>query len=219
MSPSDLEILPDEQRLALAHTPAPLRLTMRVYFALDRRLSQLVGKTTEPMLGQMRLAWWRDMLAKPEDQRPNGDAVLDVIGAHWKGRAHALIPLVDAWEILVAEDELTDDLILKFGRGRGDPLVAHFCELDADLVNPVSEAAAMWALSDAASHIADDEERARFVGVAKPLANKIVTLPHPLRGLAVLRALSLRALEAGGAPLMQGRSAALVAFRAGLFGR
>ena len=35
-----------------------------------------MARTTEPMLGQMRLAWWRDALGKPVDERPRGDAVL-----------------------------------------------------------------------------------------------------------------------------------------------
>jgi phytoene synthase len=32
------------------------------------------------MLGQMRLAWWREALGKPLADRPRGDEVLDAVG-------------------------------------------------------------------------------------------------------------------------------------------
>ena len=72
-----METLPTEIELALAYTPRDRREAMRVAFELDRRLARIVAATTEPMLGQMRLAWWRDILAKPVDERPRGDVVLD----------------------------------------------------------------------------------------------------------------------------------------------
>ena len=69
--------LPDEAKLALAYTQVPLRDPLRVFFELDLRLGRLVSATTEPMLGQMRLAWWRETLVKDEIDWPNGDHVLD----------------------------------------------------------------------------------------------------------------------------------------------
>ena len=46
------------------------------------------------MLGQMRLAWWREALGKPVADRPRGDRVLDAIGQDWAGREAALVAMV-----------------------------------------------------------------------------------------------------------------------------
>ena len=77
----------------------------------------------------------------------------------------------------------------------------------------------IWALADAASHIEQGEERQTLLDLASELSRPSRNLPAPFRGVAILYALAERALQAGGAPLMAGRGAALVALRAGLFGR
>ena len=71
------------------------------------------------MLGQMRLAWWRDALGKPVGERPRGDAVLDGIGLHWQGREASLVAMVDAWEVLVTAQAIGGDEAAAFGTGRG----------------------------------------------------------------------------------------------------
>ena len=73
----DPDILPPEAQLALAWSHAKVRGPLSIALQLDRRLARIVTRTSEPMLGQMRLAWWREMLGKPASDRPRGDAVLD----------------------------------------------------------------------------------------------------------------------------------------------
>lgn len=209
----------EEQELALAYTPEALRWKMAAFFALDARLAQIVANTHEPMLGQMRLAWWRDMLGTTKQDRPAGDDVLDAIGEHWNGQEASLVKLVDAWEILIAEEELSAEAIVRFGAGRAAPAAALADPAQARDRDRVLVAATRWALADAASKISGESERHGFVeaGLAQPAGK--ATLSKPLRGLAVLEALALRALKRGGRPLMEGRGAALVALRAGLIGR
>lgn len=214
------ETLPEEQRLAIAYTPVSARPSLASFFALDRRLAQIVSKTTEPMLGQMRLAWWRDMLAKPVSERPGGDAVLDALGEHWAGREASLIANVDAWELLVAEEQLLTEHIVRYGEMRGVPFAALAGKpLDRAGQDRVEAAGLHWALADAASHIAEQTEREAFVLAALGRVAVGGPFPRELRGLAVLQALSLRALKAGGRPLMEGRGAALTALRVALLGR
>ena len=55
-----LETLPPEQRLAIAWSTAEARDRLTSMLAFDGRLARIVTRTREPMLGQMRLAWWRD---------------------------------------------------------------------------------------------------------------------------------------------------------------
>ena len=205
--------------MALAYTPESLRWKMAAFFALDARIAQIVANTHEPMLGQMRLAWWRDMLGTAMEDRPAGDEVLDAIGEHWNGQEASLVKLIDAWEILIAEEELSAETIVRFGVGRAAPAAALADPAQTQDRNRALSAATRWALADAASKISDESERHAFVeaGLAQSAAN--ASLSKPLRGLAVLEALALRALKRGGRPLMEGRSAALVALRAGLIGR
>ncbi|NVE93997.1 hypothetical protein [Altererythrobacter lutimaris] len=213
------EMLSDEQGLAIAYTPTELRPQIEAYFALDKRLSQIVAKTTEPMLGQMRLAWWRDVLNQPVGARPSGDEVLDAIGMHWAGNETALVALVDAWEILIVEEKLGEKPILAFARGRAAPFSVLDISADENSREDIADAGTLWALIDAASQITDANERSDFLDVAKKLSSKPSRLPRSMRGLAVLRALAIRALETGSFPMMDGRGAALTALRVGLLGR
>ncbi|WP_298466558.1 hypothetical protein [uncultured Erythrobacter sp.] len=213
------ETLPAELELALAYTPVPLRDRLRTYFALDQRLARIVAATTEPMLGQMRLAWWRDMLGSDPEKRPSGDAVLEAIGEHWRGREPALAKLVDGWEALVVAEQLGEEEIQSFAVGRGAPFLSLIDGSYTDIVESVSAAASRWSLADAASGVSDPAERARLTEAALRVSADTVRLPGELRGLSVLQALALRSLKRGGTPLMQGRRAALTAMRAAILGR
>ena len=110
-------------------------------------------RTSEPMLGQMRLAWWRDALAKPVAERPRGDLVLDGIGLHWAGRENALAAMVDGWEVLVTAEAIGIEEARVLGTGRG----AFFAALDQrdDRAGQDRLAAAgyRWALADAAAAV------------------------------------------------------------------
>ena len=109
-SPSQ-ENLPAEIELALAYTPAAQRPALRIFFELDARLGRIVAGTNEAMLGQMRLAWWRETLAKPVAERPSGDQVLNAIGEHWVGKEADLIKLVDGWERLFGQIQIVGSAV------------------------------------------------------------------------------------------------------------
>lgn len=211
----DVASLPTEQQIALSYTPPALRSKLEAALMLDQRLSRLVGQTNEPMLGQMRLAWWRDVLGKPVAERPQGDVVLDALVLHWAGQEAALVALIDGWEQLLVEPPLPETAALAFADGRAAPFAA-LCEV-ADYKN-VTSAARIWALVDAAVHISNHAERAMLARLA---SQQSVSggLPRELRGLAVLRALALRSLAHDLAPMMAGRGASLTALRAGFLVR
>lgn len=184
---------------------------------LDRRLARIVARTTEPMLGQMRLAWWREALAKPVDDRPRGDAVLDAIGIHWAGREAALAAMVDGWEVLITAERLGPVEVEAFGAGRG----AFFAAMGTNATPAQAERAAAagfrWAIADAAASVSDPDERAVLIAAGLARDDLRARWPKELRGLAVLEAMATRALRRGGQPLMQGRGAPLVALRAAIF--
>ncbi len=212
--------LPDEVQLALAYTPPNMRDALRTAFELDARLARIVAATNEPMLGQMRLAWWRDTLGTPVRDRPAGDAVLDAIGQHWAGHEAALVALVDGWECMLAEPPLPREGAQAFAMGRAVAVAgcAAMTGANAQEVTAVERSAMLWAIADAASHMEDGAERSTMLELAARFPER-TRLQDPFRGIAVLGALARRALDAGGAPLMAGRGAAVVAMRAGLLGR
>lgn len=212
------DLLPPEAELALAWSGPKVRGPLSMALQLDRRLARIVARTTEPMLGQMRLAWWRDALGKPAADRPRGDAVLDGLGVHWAGREAPLIAMVDAWEILVTAEHLGPWQIKSFAAKRGAFFTALASESAADnMSDRLAAAGKRWALADAAGGVSDETERAALVAAGLLVATPAARLPRDLRGLAVLEALALRAMDRGGRPLMEGRGASLTALRAAIF--
>jgi 15-cis-phytoene synthase len=211
------EPLSPEAELALAWSGPKVRGALSLALQLDRRLARIVGRTTEPVLGQMRLAWWREALGKPVAERPRGDVVLDGIGQHWAGREAALVAMVDGWEALVTAETLGKAEAEAFGAQRGAFFAALGDELAPAAAVRLAAAGLRWALADAAAAVADEDERAVLVAAGLALGVALGRVPRALRGLAVLDALARRALARGGRPLMEGRGASLVAFKAAIF--
>lgn len=88
--------------------PRERRPAMAALWALAERLARLIGDAREPMIGQIKLAWWRDMmamLATDPAALPKGEPLLAELQATWAGQ-DGLDALVDAAEaMLLAENE------------------------------------------------------------------------------------------------------------------
>ncbi len=213
------ESLPLEAQLAVVHTRPKMRGALRIFLELDMRMGRIVAGTSEPMLGQMRLAWWRDELGKPAADRPSGDAVLDGIGEYWAGRESALCSLVDGWEYMLAPAPMGEGDAAGFANGRAQALMAVY---DGESrANPAAfeAAAATWAYADMAAKVSLEEERELLTRLGLAKAAAISRLARSARGLAVLGALGARSLRGGARPLMEGRTASLTATRAAIFGK
>ncbi|MFU7528618.1 hypothetical protein [Qipengyuania sp. ASV99] len=219
MTAGSTENLPAEAVIAIAHTPPELRGALTILFELDQRLARIVAATTEPMLGQMRIAWWRDVLAKPAPDRPAGDAVLDGIGAHWMGRERALLDLVDGWEHMLAPPPLGEADAEALISARCEAILAVFGVHDGDTTTSFEAAARVWAIADVTAKVSHPEERALMLRLWQRQPALSERLPRKARGLAVLGALGARALKRGGRPMMEGRAASLIATRAAILGR
>lgn len=218
MTDDAADFLPPEAGLALAWSGSKVRGLLSVGLQFDRRLARIVARTSEPMLGQMRLAWWRDALCKPVAERPRGDAVLDGLGVHWAGREAPLIAMVNAWEILVTAQRLGPDEIESFALGRGTFFAALAGDgAPDDLAARLVDAGRRWAIADAANGVSNQTERAALVAAGLAVMGGSKRLPRELRGVAVLEALALRALNRGGRPLMEGRGASFAILRAAIF--
>lgn len=60
------EPLGADRELALIHVPANRRDAVRALFALDAAMADVVAKATDPALGRIKLAWWRERLEQLE---------------------------------------------------------------------------------------------------------------------------------------------------------
>ncbi|BBC73064.1 conserved hypothetical protein [Altererythrobacter sp. B11] len=209
------EALPPPQRLALSYASSRSRPAHLALLSLDARMGGIIRNRGEPLLVQMRLAWWRDMLRRPAREWPGGDPVLDRL-AGWREPA-GLAALADGWEALLADD-LGASAIAEFVGGRGEAFVCLARQLGVEAEADVREAAENWALADLAANLTDGEERALVVdyGRSRPAAPR---LSASLRPLAVLAGLGTLALQRSGAPLLHGPRSLAIALRIGFTGR
>ena len=95
------------------------RAALAVLWAFAERLTALLRDTSEPLIGQIKLAWWRDMmalLASDPAALPKGEPLLAALQAHWNGEGR-LDALVDAAEalLLAEEDAARRDAAATFG--------------------------------------------------------------------------------------------------------
>ncbi|WP_422061387.1 hypothetical protein [Sphingopyxis sp.] len=88
--------------------PRERRAAVVALWGLAERLTRLLRDAREPLIGQIKLAWWRDMMALLENDPvalPKGEPLLAELQAAWAG-PRGLATLVDAAEaMLVAEDD------------------------------------------------------------------------------------------------------------------
>lgn len=119
---------PDRWRVVL-WSPVAARPGLAALFALDLELARVVQTTSEPMIGRIRLAWWRERLAALDDGPPPAQPVLRALARYWPGHGERLVALEDgalAW----ADGDLDEAARLRGtalfalaadGLGGGDP--------------------------------------------------------------------------------------------------
>ncbi|MBY6013747.1 hypothetical protein KUV75_02365 [Qipengyuania gaetbuli] len=209
-----------EYRIALAYAHPDDRLAYHAMFELDRRLAEIVAGCSEPMIGQLRLAWWRDVLGKQPADRPSGEPLVAAMNAAWGAHSSSLQTMVDAWEVILLAETLDRNAALQFVEGRGASWTALASgPLAKESSAEISLAAQAWFFADLLSHLSDAEEREVVAALGDSTQLRSPRLPRRLRPFAILSALGSRALAAGGISPMEGRGAALLALRIGIFGR
>jgi phytoene synthase len=213
-----IETLPVLQRLALSYAPAPAREAWLGLLALDARLAGVVRAASEPMLAQLRLAWWREQFRKPLTEAPAGEPLLAVLRAWDPGRA-ALEALVDGWEAITADPPLPATAMMALARARGGALGALVTLTGARDDEATERLGLEWALADIASRLGDPRERALADALVAACEWRPTRLPRTMRPLAVMHGIAARAVRRGES-IDAGSPAALAfAIRIGLLGR
>lgn len=213
-----LASLPSVARLALVYAPASARRQTLALFALDAHCATLLRRSSEPMLAQLRLAWWRESIAQDPTQWPQGEPILAALrswGEHHAGAA----ALVDAWEALTAPAPLSAAAMQTFAQARGAAAGA----LARALSRPQDVGAAeslgrIWAIEDLTMRLGRDDEREMAQALARAYPEALPRIGRPLRSLRVLAGLSRRRRIAGHEEGATSPSAMLQALKLGLLG-
>lgn len=141
------DALSPPQRLAVVYARPDVREAFSVLLAFDAKMRAIVATTSEPLIGQLKLAWWRDAIMADHGRRPRGEPLftwIDALGANTV-RTELLL-LLDAWEILLVE-EGTDAALARSASDRSAGIFGGYQRLvgcDADL----DELGTAWAISD-----------------------------------------------------------------------
>lgn len=208
-----------ERALALGYAPAARREGLAALFALDATLGQVVRGARQPLIGQMRLAWWRDALAALDERPPPAEPVLAAIAQEvrpYGPSGAALARMAGGWEHLFAEP-IDADAMAAHACERGGVLFAAAARLltgSGDHHRGVVIAGEAWALADLGARLSDPAA----AGVARSLAQARLEAadrgrwPRALRPLGAL-ALLARDDLAGGTPGAPRRVARLLAHR------
>jgi phytoene synthase len=218
-------LLDADRFLALTYAPARARSALRALWELDASLGSMVAEGSQPLVVQMKLAWWREALAGLD----RGDAPAQpllvrlsetMIPAAITGES--LSGLTDGWEYLLSPDPLTDEEAQAFAHLRGGRLFSLSARL---LGSPTDRAVegggAAWALTDLARRSSRDADIRLALDAARTHLASIGRLPRemvPLRLLVMLASRDVRRgfaqLERRGSP---GRMLRMLGYR--LFGR
>ena len=196
------------QSIALGYAPGAARAGLHAVWALDAALGDVVRTTTQPMIGQIRLAWWRERLEALGDAP--GEPILAALAQVPVIAVKDLIAMVDGWEVLIGEGPLIHDAITEHAGLRGGGMFAASADvLGQSGTDPACGAG--WAAADLSRHWSDVESaaQARAFAVAR-LATCRTPRAKPLRILVKASRLAMR--QPVGAPLRRRDLARAVIF-------
>jgi phytoene synthase len=203
-------------RLALAYAPRNTRLPFLAIMALDMRLAGIVRNSREPMLAQLRLAWWREQLRQDRSAWPEGEPLLAALRS-LQGRHRELEALVDGWEAMTGPAPLPEAAFLQLAEARGAAFAALVDDAAAQM--EAKRLGRNWALADIAGRLSNPHERAAVGSLTEAQDWRRGRLPKKLRPLVVLHGLAARSLRTGENGNTVSPRSLFTAMRLGLFGR
>lgn len=147
-------------RLILSYAKKNDRPKFELLFAFDSRLAEIIRSTSEPLIGQMRLTWWRDVLTKLPEDRPDSEPLVSALNKiDQKGSVEShFLTLIDGWEVMLEDFPWDDRQFETYAHRRG---TGYFCVTmnQSRLSDNDVNVAKIWALWDFALHCSDPEMR------------------------------------------------------------
>jgi phytoene synthase len=106
-----LELAPPA-RLAIAYAPSDVRSAFALLLQIDNRFAEILHNAREPMIAQIKMAWWREAFAGAADARPKGEPLLQALNeAGDRIPLSALEALASAWEALLGSERFSQEVI------------------------------------------------------------------------------------------------------------
>lgn len=206
--------LTEVTRVALA-SATKHRSLFHATFGLDTLLGRVVLGSNEPIVSQIRLAWWREKLQVLSAGALDRDPLTALIQSSWGMDTSPLIKLIDGWESFIVEPKRP--MFFVSAKAELVRAIAEKVGSQSDVDGAVLDAK-LWAYADLAN-IADEMTRAWALQEWRKLPSVTHTKARELRPLRVLGGLARRSLENGGKPMLGDRMSPLVALRLGLWGK
>lgn len=199
-----------DRDLVRLYWPVELRPAFDALFAIDDAMAEVVASSSEPALGAIRLAWWREALERLDSDPPPPEPRLRAVAAELLPRGVSgaeLAALEDGWATLLEEEPDVERVAERGAKlfvaaagllGGSDPLLA--------------AAGRLWAYEDVA--------RRRLLRMRRPMDEMHQIgrhrFPRLLRPLTALAALAARDAKRGAnlePEATPGRAAVLLAHR------
>jgi phytoene synthase len=178
------------------------RGALAALFVIDRAMGDVVRSTKEPMLGPIRLAWWRERLeeldehaaapAEPRLQKVESELIpRGVTGRELAALESGWLRLFDPFPWTVQTSEA-----IWF---RGNLLFGLGARVVGCADERIQGAGGLWALVDAARHCSDPQSRAMLLDQTRAFGRGLsgVRFPGPLRPLSMLTVLAMRDCRRG----------------------
>lgn len=181
--------LPPFQRLAMAYAPAQSRQAWRAIFTLDSRLAGVVRSGREPLLTQIRLAWWRERLEESAALLPEGEPLLAALDGAFSADRRILASLVNGWEAMTGDAPLPPDVLEAMAEGRADA-IALVAAISGANQPEARRLGRNWALADLATNLSHPQEREAAITLALQQDWRSARLPRAMRPLVVLHGLA-----------------------------
>lgn len=139
-------------QLAIAYADKRFRKNLGTLLAFDDRIAGVVGRGSEPIFAQMKIAWWQEALAKPAHLRPKGEPLFAELqqlenAALAEGMIAAMLLVLDAWGILAAHEEWSHDQVKAFAETRSNAVFGTYTGWVAT-GGPVAKQGQRWAVDD-----------------------------------------------------------------------
>lgn len=195
-------MLDSDRTLALTYVPAERRPALAALWGLDAALGAVLAGGREPLISQIKLAWWRDSLARLDEAPPPAEPVLQEVARHILPRGikgSQLARMEEGWAILLRGEALTASDLENYSGARGALLFRHSSQLLGIQMNlKVKRAGEGWALADLARHSNPIDGEAALAAARERLANVAAQRwPKPLRPLGMLAILARRDVDRG----------------------
>ena len=185
-----------DRALVRLYWPVALRPAFDALFAIDDALAEVVRTTSEPALGAIRLAWWREALERLDTSPPPAEPRLQAVASELLPRGisgHHLAALEAGWTALLDEPPWDEAQVAVIAE-RGRRLFAIAARLLGASEQELGEAGAAFAFADAARHCNDRASAELLVAAGRSLERRLFA--KPLRPLTALAALAFRDLKA-----------------------